>query len=172
MIYIIGIGSNMSSKFGGPIKTLKFAIKQLNQNNINVIKKSFLYSSQPQGFNSAANIFFNGALMVNTSLQPGLLLLILKNIEKSLGRYMYKKNSSRSCDLDILLMRPDKIPSIQKNNTKCILPHPRMHNRGFVLRPMMDICSNWVHPELNKRICDIYKANHSAEKLYKIPKKL
>ena len=172
MIYIIGIGSNMPSKYGGPIKTLKFAIKQLNKNNINVIKKSFLYSSPPKDFNSAANIFFNGALMVDTSLKPELLLTILKNIEKSLGRYMYKKNSSRSCDLDILLMRPEKIQSIKNNNKKCILPHPRMHNRGFVLRPMMDICSNWIHPELNQRICDIYKANYLGEKLYKIPKKL
>ncbi len=172
MIYIIGIGSNMSSKYGGPVESLKFAIKQLNKNNINVIKKSFLYSSQPKDFNAAANIFFNGAIMVNTTLKPESLLFVLKKIEKNLGRTVYKKNSSRTCDLDILLMRPEMIQLIKKNKAKCTLPHPRMHQREFVLKPMMDICSNWIHPELNQRIYDIYKANYSGEKLYKIPKKL
>ncbi len=172
MIYIIGIGSNMPSKYGGPIESLKYAIKKLNQNNINVIKKSFLYSSPPKDFSSAANIFFNGAIMVDTALKPESLLFVLKNIEKSLGRNVYKRNSSRSCDLDILLMKPERTQRLKKNNKKCILPHPRMHQRGFVLKPMMDICSNWVHPELNKRIYDIYKTSYSGEKLYKIPQKL
>ncbi len=80
MIYIIGIGSNMSSKHGSPIDSLKFAIKMLNQNNIRVIKKSFLYSSPPKDFTSAANTFFNGAIMVDTALKPGLLLFVIKNI--------------------------------------------------------------------------------------------
>ena len=96
MIYIIGIGSNMSSKYGSPIDSLKFAIKKLNQNNIRVIKKSFLYSSPPKDFSSAANTFFNGAIMVDSALKPESLLLVLKNIEKNLGRNTYKKNSSRT----------------------------------------------------------------------------
>ena len=172
MIYIIGIGSNMASKYGGPIKTLKLALKKLNQNNIKVIKKSFLYSSPPKDFNSAANTFFNGAIMVDTALKPESLLFVLKSIEKNLGRNKYKKNSSRTCDLDILLMRPELVQPREKNNVKCILPHPRIHEREFVLKPMMDICSNWIHPELNQRIYDVYRSSYSGEKLYKIAKKL
>ena len=114
MIYIIGIGSNMYSKYGNPVDTLKFAIKKLNQNNIRVIKKSFLYSSPPKDFNSAANTFFNGAIMADSSLKPETLLFTLKNIEKSLGRNIYKKNSSRTCDLDILLMRPEEMGQSKK----------------------------------------------------------
>ena len=172
MIYIIGIGSNMSSKHGSPIDSLKFAIKKLNQNNIRVIKKSFLYSSPPKDFSSAANTFFNGAIMVDSALKPESLLLVLKNIEKNLGRNTYKKNSSRTCDLDILLVQPGSKKSIRENISKCILPHPRIHEREFVLKPMMDICSNWMHPQQNQRICDIYKSINTGEKLYKIPKKL
>ena len=172
MIYIIGIGSNMPSKHGSPIDSLKFAIKKLNQNNIRVIKKSFLYSSPPKDFSSAANIFFNGAIMVDSALKPESLLLVLKNIEKKLGRNTYKKNSSRTCDLDILLVQPGSIKPIRENISKCILPHPRIHEREFVLKPMMDICSNWVHPQQNQRICDIYKSINTGEKLYKIAKKL
>lgn len=172
MIYIIGIGSNMSSKHGSPIDSLKFAIKKLNQNNIRVIKKSFLYSSPPKDFSSAANTFFNGAIMVDSALKPESLLLVLKNIEKKLGRNTYKKNSSRTCDLDILLVQPGSIKPIRENISKCILPHPRIHEREFVLKPMMDICSNWMHPRQNQRICDIYKSINTGEKLYKIAKKL
>ena len=172
MIYIIGIGSNMSSKHGSPIDSLKFAIKKLNQNNIRVIKKSFLYSSPPKDFSSAANTFFNGAIMVDSALKPESLLLVLKNIEKNLGRNTYKKNSSRTCDLDILLVQPGSIKPIRENISKCILPHPRIHEREFVLKPMMDICSNWIHPQRNQRICDIYKSINTGEKLYKIAKKL
>ena len=120
MIYIIGIGSNMPSKHGSPVDSLKYAIKKLNQNNIRVIKKSFLYSSPPKDFNSAANIFFNGAIMVDSALKPESLLFVLKSIEKNLGRNVYKKNSSRTCDLDILLVKPGGISSTIKNNSKCI----------------------------------------------------
>ena len=172
MIYIIGIGSNMPSKHGSPIDSLKFAIKKLNQNNIRVIKKSFLYSSPPKDFSSAANTFFNGAIMVDSALKPESLLIVLKNIEKNLGRNTYKKNSSRTCDLDILLVQPGSIKPIRENISKCILPHPRIHEREFVLKPMMDICSNWMHPRQNQRICDIYKSINTGEKLYKIAKKL
>ena len=171
MIYIIGIGSNMYSKHGSPIDSLKFAIKKLSQNNIRVIKKSFLYSSPPKDFKSAANTFFNGAIMVDTTLKPELLLFVMKNIEKNLGRNVYKKNSSRTCDLDILLMRPEGL-NTRNNNSKCILPHPRIHERRFVLKPMMDICSNWIHPQRNQSICDMYKSSCRDEKLYKIGKKL
>jgi len=172
MIYIIGIGSNMPSKHGSPIDSLKYAIKKLNQNNIRVIKKSFLYSSPPKDFSSAANTFYNGAIMVDSALKPESLLFVLKSIEKNLGRNIYKKNSSRTCDLDILLVKPQGISAIRENNSKCILPHPRIHERGFVLKPMMDICSSWIHPQRNQSICNIYKSRYTGEKLYKITKKL
>ena len=172
MIYIIGIGSNMSSKHGSPIDSLKYAIKKLNQNNIRVIKKSFLYSSPPKDFSSAANTFYNGAIMVDSALKPESLLFVLKSIEKNLGRNIYKKNSSRTCDLDILLVKPGGISATRENNPKCILPHPRIQERGFVLKPMMDICSNWIHPQRNQSICNIYKSCYTGEKLYKIGKKL
>ena len=172
MRYIIGIGSNLPSKHGSPVDSLKFVIKKLNRNNIRIIKKSSLYSSPPKNFRSAANIFFNGAIMVDTALKPEPLLFVLKHIERSLGRNIYKKNTSRTCDLDILLVKPERINKTRENIFKCILPHPRLHEREFVLRPMMDICSNWIHPQQNQSICNIYKSCYTGEKLYKIGKKL
>ena len=70
----------MPSKHGSPIASLKFAIKKLNQNNIRVIKKSFIYSSPPKDFTSAANTFFNGAIMVDSALKPELLLFVISLI--------------------------------------------------------------------------------------------
>lgn len=172
MIYIVGIGSNMPSRYGSSIDSLKLAIKKLNQNNIRVIKKSFLYSSAPKDFKSAANMFCNGAIMVDSALKPESLLNILKSVERDLGRYIYKKNSSRTCDLDILLVRPQSEMLSTDISSKCILPHPRIHEREFVLRPLMDICPNWIHPLQNRRISDIYKMSNTDKKLYKMAKKL
>ena len=97
MIYIIGIGSNMSSKHGSSIESLKVAIRKLNRNNVRVIKKSFLYSSPPKDFTTAANTFFNGAIMVDSSLKPESLLLVLKKIEKDL--FYSEREEYKSVDI-------------------------------------------------------------------------
>ena len=66
MIYIIGLGSNIPSKYGDKLQTLKFAMLELEKNNIKILKKSYLYSSAPQNFLSAADNFINAAIMVET----------------------------------------------------------------------------------------------------------
>ena len=68
------------------------------------------------------------------------LLKVCKNIEKSLGRKKNTKNAPRECDIDILDYKQRRI----KGNI--ILPHPRMHNRNFVLFPLFEIDKNWKHP--------------------------
>ena len=77
MIYALGIGSNSNSRFGNKLNTLKFVLKELERNNIKVIKKSKLYSSPPKNFKTAAETFLNAALVVETKLKPKNLLIIL-----------------------------------------------------------------------------------------------
>ena len=76
MIYALGIGSNSNSRFGNKLNTLKFVIKELERNNIKVIKKSKLYSSPPKNFKTAAETFLNAALVVETKLKPKNLLIM------------------------------------------------------------------------------------------------
>ena len=145
MIYALGIGSNSNSRFGNKLNTLKFVLKELERNNIKIIKKSKLYSSPPKN-----------------------LLIILKKIERITGRYAYRKNTSRTCDLDILLLSKSSKILINENKNSIEIPHPRLHERNFVLRPLMDICPGWLHSEKKSSIMRLHKSSHIEDKLYKV----
>ena len=143
MIYALGIGSNSNSRFGNKLSTLRFVLKELERHNIKVIRKSKLYSSPPKNFKTAAETFLNAAIVVETKLKPKNLLLILKKIERITGRYAYRKNTSRTCDLDILLLSKSSKILINDKKNSIEIPHPRLHERNFVLRPLMDICPGY-----------------------------
>ena len=79
--------------------------------------------------------------MVQTKLSPHKLMEKCLYIEKKLGRIRRVKNSQRTCDIDIIDYNGKKL-----NNAFLITPHPEMHKRNFVLLPLFEISSNWVHP--------------------------
>mgnify|MGYP003488343279 CR=1 FL=1 len=85
--------------------------------------------------------FVNAVAAVETNLEPEELLAQLHDVERHFGRQRAAVNAARSLDLDLLaqgrLVRPDAAP---------ILPHPRMQDRGFVLRPLAEIAPLWRHP--------------------------
>ena len=134
MIYL-GIGSNLGNKKEN-IEKAKFEIIQYG---IKIQQSSNYYESL-----SWPNIknpkFLNIVLKVSTSLTPLKLIKICKDIEKSLGRKKTIRNSPRVCDIDILDYKK------KKNNKEIILPHPRLHQRNFVLLPLFDLNKNWKHP--------------------------
>ena len=167
MIYALGIGSNSNSRFGNRLNTLKYVLKELERNNIKVIKKSKLYLTPPKNFKTAAENFLNAALIVETKLKPKNLLIILKKIERITGRYAYRKNTSRTCDLDILLLRKSNKILINENKNSIEIPHPRLHERNFVLRPLMDICPGWLHSGKKSSIIRLHKSLHIEDKIYK-----
>ena len=84
------------------------------------------------------------------------------------GRNVYKKNTSRTCDLDILIAKPFINFFIKDNINYLEIPHPKLVNRDFVLRPMRDICPNWVHVKKNSTIMCLTKSTRSSSKLYKL----
>ena len=167
MIYALGIGSNSNSRFGSKLNTIKFVLKELERNNIKVIKKSKLYSSPPKNFKTAAETFLNAALIVETKLKPKNLLMILKKIERITGRYAYRKNTTRTCDLDILLLRKSNKILIDENKDFIEIPRPRLHERNFVLRPLMDICPGWLHSEKKSSVMRLHKSLHIEDKIHK-----
>ena len=108
------------------------------------------------------------ALVVETKLKPKNLLIILKKIERITGRYAYRKNTSRTCDLDILLLSKSSKILINENKNSIEIPHPRLHERNFVLRPLLDICPGWLHSEKKSSIMRLHKSLHIEDKLYKV----
>mgnify|MGYP001490554011 FL=1 len=150
MIFI-AIGSNLESKeHGSPEENCKAAIKVLKE-NFYVEKISKFYKTEPIP-KSDQPWFVNVVISVKTEFSPEQILRILLSIEANFKRERKKKNEARVIDLDLLSYNNKVLNS--KNLT---LPHPRMHLRKFVIKPLCDIDNEWKHPRLKKKAKIILK---------------
>ncbi len=128
-IVYIGIGSNL----GNRQENINTALSLVEKSGIRINKISSVIETEPVG-GPAQGKFLNAAIEIETALPPHELLNQLKSIEKSLGRKKTVLNGPRTIDLDILLYDNIKI-----NTSELIIPHPRMLERDFVLRPLKEI---------------------------------
>ena len=137
----LAIGSNLGDRF----RNIELAKIMLSDNRIKILKSSSFYEtlSWPNIKNPK---FLNVVLEIETNLRPLSLLDLCKNIEKSLGRKKSKKNSPRVCDIDILDYGK------RNENNGINLPHPRLHQRNFVLIPLFEISKKWTHPKFKDHI--------------------
>ena len=137
----LAIGSNLGDRF----RNIELAKIMLSDNRIKILKSSSFYEtlSWPNIKNPK---FLNVVLEIETNLRPLSLLDLCKKIEKSLGRKKSKKNSPRVCDIDILDY------SKRNENNGINLPHPRLHQRNFVLIPLFEISKKWTHPKSKDHI--------------------
>ncbi len=130
------------------------AIGSLNRRAGRVADVSRLYLSEPWGM-STPGLFYNQAVCLLTTLEPGILMQVLLEIEKDHGRYRSDSDApeSRTLDMDILLIEEQIIdtPGLQ-------VPHPRMHLRRFALLPLAEIASEIRHPVLGKTIRELLNA--------------
>ena len=132
----IALGSNLGNSYA----ILEAALKTLaNTPGIDLQSWSQWYKTIAVG--PPQPDYLNGCACLETDLTPQILLASLLAIEKQFGRVRRQRWEARSLDLDLLLY--DNLildtPTLQ-------LPHPRMHERAFVLVPLSDILPNWVHP--------------------------
>lgn len=137
----IGIGTNLGNKAENIRKSV-----ELLKEKCRIQKISSIYKTEPVGYKNQ-DWFLNCALLAKTGLKPNELLAFLRSIEKRLGRKEAIKNGPRIIDLDILFY--DGLVVKSKNLT---IPHPRLHERLFVLAPLNDICPNLVHQILHRTI--------------------
>ena len=134
----LAIGSNLGNKINN-IDVTKF---ELEKYKIKILKSSSNYISESWPDNSMPN-YINIIIKIQTTLRPLELLEVCNRIELKLGRVRIKKNSPRTCDIDIIDY-DNKIFSGFGN--KLILPHPRMYKRNFVLLPLFEVDKSWKHP--------------------------
>ena len=137
----LGLGSNL----GDRRNKIEKAKHELLLRNIKLIKSSKFYESLSWPDESKPK-YLNIVLEVISDLKPLELLKVSKDIEISLGRKKRYKNAPRECDIDIIDYKRKKI------SRKINLPHPRMHNRNFVLFPLFELNKNWRHPLLKLNI--------------------
>ena len=144
----IGIGSNV----GDRDEYIEQAIFLLSKTpGLKVIKKSSNYETEPEG-NTDQPKFINLAVQIQTTLDPYKLLSVLHDTEDALGRERDVEWGPRTIDMDLLLY-DDLIIS----DDKLQIPHPLLHERLFVLKPLSEIAPNAVHPALEKTIAEIYE---------------
>ena len=115
-------------------KNIDEAIRRLGEmKGIEVKRVSSIYETEPMGGPKQGK-YLNGAIEIETYLEPGELMIKLQKIEKQSGRIRTVKNAPRTIDLDILLYGDKKI-----NEPNLKIPHPRMHERDFVIKPLKDL---------------------------------
>jgi 2-amino-4-hydroxy-6-hydroxymethyldihydropteridine diphosphokinase len=133
----VGIGSNLD----GPRSHVLAAFEELGQlPHTRVVKRSSLYRSAPVGY-AAQPDFVNAVARLETGLAAERLLAELRAIEARHGRRRGFRDAPRTLDLDILLYGELALRTPQLE-----IPHPRMHERAFVLEPLLEIA-----PELAQR---------------------
>ena len=140
-IVYIALGSNLGNRH----ENLKEAIAALSP-QLEVKAKSHVYETPPWGYEDQPR-FLNQVLKAQTYLQPEQLLKHLKRLEIALGRTTSFQNGPRLIDIDLLLY-----DDLVMNTPSLTVPHPRMHERGFVLLPLMDIAPDLVHPVTKKSV--------------------
>jgi 2-amino-4-hydroxy-6-hydroxymethyldihydropteridine diphosphokinase len=140
----IALGSNVGLRPAN----LKNAINNLTP-QMNVRAKSQVYETTPWGFADQPP-FLNQVIKVETYLEPEALLLHLKRLETALGRVPNFQNGPRLIDIDILFF-----DDLVLNSPAVQIPHPRLHERAFVLAPLADLAPALIHPVLNKSVAEL-----------------
>ena len=117
--------------------------RELLSQRMKIIDASPIYITPPWGFEEQPD-FLNQILQVQTEIAPRPLLRYLKKIESKMGRVKTFRNGPRLIDIDILFYGQRVIKS-----SKLSIPHPRLHERAFVLVPLNGLAPDFVHPVLN-----------------------
>ena len=129
---------------------MKSSVQKLDENgNCSVIQVSSVYETKPYGYKEQDN-FLNAAAKISTSYTFIELLNRLKLIEHELGRLKSNKWGPREIDLDLLFFN-----EMVYSDERVTIPHKEITSRDFVLVPLCEISPDFIHPALNKKICDI-----------------
>lgn len=155
-LYHLILGSNL----GNRLQQLAAAKELLSTKAGILTGESKIYETQPWGFEDQP-WFLNQVVALKSDLEPVALLDVLKQAEKDLGRQPGEKWHARHIDIDILLCG-----SMIFENERLTLPHPHLHERNFVLLPLMDLVPHFTHPLLGKTIEELYLESRDIGEVY------
>jgi len=160
---LVALGANLAGPAGPPRAQLEAALAAFPRHGIHVGARSTWWIS-PAWPDPSDPPFVNGVVAVETALDPVSLLTALHAIERSLGRVRGAPNAPRPIDLDLV----DFNGLVRSGSAPPELPHPRLANRAFVLRPLAEIAPNWRDPISGASVTDLLAklpAGSDAEKL-------
>ena len=157
----IAFGGNLiPDGFDNLEQVMSEAIQDIAKLPVKIIAQSSFFETAPVPI-SDQPWFVNGVLRIQTDMKPVELLNALHQIEHDFGRVRMVRNEARILDLDLIDYDGMVI------DDDLILPHPRMHQRAFVLLPLQDVMADWRHPILNKPIVDLISEMPAGQQIRK-----
>lgn len=157
---VVAFGANLPRKSAEPRQTVEEAVRALTDRDVAVLARSAIYSSPAVPPGSGPD-FVNGVIGVQWAGDASSLLDVLHDVEAAFGRTRDARWAPRPLDLDLIAFGQSVLPDAETQDRwrnlapdrqrietpeMLILPHPRMQDRAFVLKPMADIASGWTHP--------------------------
>lgn len=184
-IYLIALGGNLPSQVGSPRETLTRAMQSLREYNLVVKEMSRFFQTPafpagngPDYVNAAALIEADEFASQSTDAACRGVLEVLHKVEHAFGRTRDTRWGQRTLDLDLIAAGDAVLPDragfeawmhlpmqdqVIRAPDELILPHPRMHERAFVLVPMADVAPEWVHPVTGQSVQQMIAALPGAE---------
>jgi 2-amino-4-hydroxy-6-hydroxymethyldihydropteridine diphosphokinase len=151
---LLGLGGNLPSRrFGAPQATFEAALAALEERAVRVRRRSRWYRTRPVP-DDGQPWFVNGVAEIETKLPPQELLARALEVESAFGRVRGRRWAPRVIDLDILAYHnhanwgavPPAAP---------VVPHPRLHERAFVLVPLAELAPEWRHPVFGRTATEL-----------------
>ena len=151
----IALGGNLvHPQYGPPVETLQVALNALLKKEILTTRISLFYRSAPVPA-SDQPWYINAVADIETTLSADSVLKELHAVEAELGRIRGARNAARLVDLDLIDHRGEIAPGAPG---KATLPHPRLAERAFVLKPLADLTPDWRHPVTGKSVRELLDA--------------
>lgn len=158
----IGFGSNLGDRQELCDRAIAL-LKLLPQSQVTDV--SSYYETEPVDHDGTLgeNWFYNGVVRLETALSPARLLDILQETERGLGREETDRHGPRTMDFDILMFGQQHI-----DQPGLIVPHPRLHQRRFVLEPLVEIDPNYRHPTLHRSMKELLESLQDPSRVNKL----
>lgn len=153
---LIGVGANLPGPLGDPRTTCEAALAALERAGVGVVARSRWWRTAPVPASSQP-WFINGVAAIDSDRGPVEVLDILHAVEHGLGRVRTVPNAARVIDMDLLAYHE------LVHGGAVELPHPRMHQRSFVLYPLAEVAPHWHHPLSGASVTELIAALPSGQ---------